>query len=195
MNIKSLVVATISAVISFTAVAEKEVSAAEQTRVLKMVGQDSNKLLKTGAAYSLESLNKNNKLGPFALILKNDGSVGKLEPLAPFIQKAPIGEKINYLRGQIKSFAEKGEIKAGALFSRGFGRSADKTQKVSGLIVEAEHRNGPSTVQFVPVEDKNGSLVAQESTSQPKPRLFFNRKISSDETYKQIKQAVSQAEK
>lgn len=195
MNMKSLVVVTFSAVISFTAVAETSVSAAEQTKVLKMVGQDSNLLLKSGAAHSLEQLNTNKKLAPFALILKNDGSIGKLEPLAAFIKKAPIAEKVNYLRGQIKNFAEKGEIKAGALFSRGFGRSLDKSQQLSGLIVESEHRNGPSTVQFIPVEEQKGQLIAKESTAKPKPRLFFNKAISSDDTYKKIKQAVSQTEK
>jgi hypothetical protein len=194
MNIKSLVVSIFSLAISFTAIAEKQVTDAEIAEVLQMIGKDSNQLLKTGAGYSLEKLNKDNKLAPFAIIMNNDGSIGKLEPIAPFIVKAPTNEKINYLRGQIKNFAEKGEIKAGALFSRGFGRSPSQKEEIAGLIVESEHRNGPSTVQFVPLIKENGLLVAKDPTAQPKPRLFFNKKISSDETYKQIKQAISQAE-
>ena len=195
MNIKPLVVSIFSLAISVSAVAEKQVTEAETAEVLRMVGQDSNKLIRTGAAYSLETLNSNSKLPPFALILKNDGTVGKIQPLAAIIVNAPTVEKINYLRGQIKSFAEKGEIKAGALFSRGFGRSVDKKTEVKGLIVESEHRNGPSTVQFVPTVEKNGVLIAQESTTKAKPRLFFNKNISSDETYQKIKQAISQTEK
>ena len=193
---KYLVVSLFSVSLSFVAMAEsntnKSVTAAEQVKVLKMVGEDSNKLLKTGASYSLKTINDTGKLPPFALIMNNDGSIGKLEPLLPFIKNAPIGDKINYLRGQIKKFAEEDKIKAGALFSRGFGRTADKKTEVAGLIVEAEHRNGPSTVQFIPIEDKAGQLVAVDSTAKPKPRLFFNKQISSDETYQQIKQALTE---
>lgn len=196
---KYLVVSVLSASLSLSAFSdtnkdEKTITAEEQVKVLQMVGDDSNKLLKTGASYSLRTLNKEGKLPPFALIMKNDGSLGKLEPLLPYIRNAPIGDKVNYLRGQIKNLAEKDEIKAGALFSRGFGRTQEKVE-VSGLIVESEHRNGPSTVQFIPLEKSDVGFVAQNATSTPKPRLFFNNNISSEEAYKEIKQAVKELEK
>ena len=192
---KYLSVLIFSAVISQLATAEKvEVSQEEQAKVFQMIGHDINQLSKTGAGYSLETLNKTNKLPPFALIMNNDGTIGKLEPLLPFIKNAPIADKINYLRGQVKNLAELDKIKAGGVFSRGFGRTEDKSQEVAGLIIELEHRNGPSTVQFVPLDNKNGQLVAMSATSTPKPRLFFNKAISSDTTYKQIKEVIGQAE-
>ena len=65
-----------------------------------MVGNDMNSLSKTGASYALKTIKESGRLAPFALIMNNDESLGKLEALAPFILKAPIGDKINYLRGQ-----------------------------------------------------------------------------------------------
>ena len=160
-----------------------------------IVGGEMNKLSKTGASFALETIQKNAKLAPFALILNTDDSISKLEALAPFVKKAPTREKINYLRGQIKNFAELGKIKAGAVFSRGLGRTSSITDEVVGLIIEQEHVKGISTIQFVPYENKNGQIKALTATSNVKPKLFFNEKISSHETYKQIKQAVAQAQK
>ncbi len=160
-----------------------------------MVGNDMNNLSKTGASYALKTIKDSGKLAPFALIMNNDESLGKLEALSPFIKKAPIGDKINYLRGQIKNFAEQGKIKAAAVFSRGVGRASSITPEVVGLIIEQEHIKGASTLQFVPYENKDGKITAMAHTSKVKPKLFFNDKINSNETYKQIKQAVTQAQK
>lgn len=158
------------------------------------VGSDLNHVSKAGASYALKSLSETGKLQPFALILNMDGTLGKIQPELPYIKNSPLPEKIGFLRGQIKGLAENKKIKAGALFSRGFGRTADKSRELLGLIVEQEHLQGPSTIQFVPYEQKpDGIYVALESTSKPKPRLFFNDKISSEETYKEIKELSAQA--
>ena len=167
----------------------------EQIKAFQVVGEETNKVSRTGAAYALNMIKDNGKLAPFALIMNNDGSTGKLEAASEFITNAPTSEKIAYLRGQIKHFAEKNKIKAGALFSRGFGRTSSFTEDVAGLIIEMEHRHGASTLQFVPYELKDEKIMALKATSKPKPRLFFNTLISSDETYKSIKKAVQQAEK
>ena len=129
------------------------------------------------------------------MVLNKEDKITLIEPVLPYIKNAPIKDKINFLRGQIKNLAEKNKIKAAALVSRGFGRGAkDKKTQVPGLIVEQEHKRGPSTLQFVPYEVKDDVYVALQSTSTPKPRLFFNDKISSDETYKKIKEVVQRAE-
>ncbi len=176
--------------------AEKITSKAsdEEQKEFIMVGNDMNNISRTAASYALKTISSSNKLAPFALVMNNDESLGKLEASAPFILKAPIADKINYLRGQVKNFAEQGKIKAAAVVSRGFGRSSATSPEVVGLIIEQEHLKGASTVQFVPYENIDGKMKALAATSKVKPKLFFNDKISSNETFKQIKQAVAQAE-
>ena len=195
---KILPILVMSSLLTQGVMAAEEVTSQESEQAKQefiMVGNDMNNISRTGASYALETIKESGKLAPFALVMNNDGSLGKLEALAPFVKKAPIGDKINYLRGQVKNLAENNKIKAGAIFSRGLGRTQMKTEEVAGLIIEQEHIKGASTVQFVPYENKDGNIVALEASSKLKPKLFFNDKIDSNETYKKIKQAVAQAEK
>ena len=188
--LSSLLLVVVSLLVSVYAVAERKTA-----KEIQIVGEETNRISQASAGFALKVLKARDKLAPFAMVLNMDNKITLIEPVVPYIKNAPIKDKINFLRGQVKNLAEKEEIKAAALVSRGFGRGAvDKTKELPGLIVEQEHKRGPSTLQFVPYEVKNGDYVAQQSTSTPKPRLFFNDKISSEETYKKIKQAVQQAE-
>ena len=82
----------------------------EQIEAFQVVGEETNKVSKTGAAYALNTINESGKLVPFALMLNNDGTTGKLEAASELVKNAPISEKIAYLRGQIKHFAEQNKI-------------------------------------------------------------------------------------
>ena len=185
----------LSCFLVFGLVAHAVAADGKTAKEIQVVGQETNRVSQTSAGFALRVLKESGKLAPFAMVLNKEDKITLIEPVLPYIKNAPIKDKINFLRGQIKNLAEKNKIKAAALVSRGFGRGAkDKKTQVPGLIVEQEHKRGPSTLQFVPYEVKDDVYVALQSTSTPKPRLFFNDKISSDETYKKIKEVVQRAE-
>ena len=158
MKFKSLKAVLISSLLilgSQFVVAEKSLEKIPETKEMKEARIESqlNFMFKEALTAAAAELKKNQKVYPFAFVVKRDGSVGYFSATEKS-KDLGVNEQAARVRRMLKDMAISGQIDAST-----FVMYAGVTQngiKEQGLMFEIEHREGLSLLRFLPVADSRG---------------------------------------
>jgi len=179
MNFKVLSVAALlvsSLCFSAVSIAEKmpESSKYKEARIEK----DLNDIFERGLNVAAFKLDKKENVRPFAVIKKNDGSVGVFELDAYKIKKGMSVNQMSYsVRRYLTELAIAKQIQASVLVMYAVVRPKGEDAR-QGISFEIEHIDGVSMMRFLPVSQAEGGagklIIHTESiTSTIKPATVF----------------------
>ncbi len=179
MNVKAVFVATLFiSGFSFSAltVAEKMIESPKHKG--ERIETILNVMLVAALKAAVQKLDKNNKMSPFAIVQKKDGSIGFFTVTADEKKKA-VDQQAATVRTMLVNLANTRQINASVQVMY---RSIVNGKANKGLVFEVEHREGVSLVQLIPVAElkndagkKTGKLsVEMEGLStSSKPKIVF----------------------
>lgn len=153
MNIKYLKVVLISVFMSASiSVFAETLSDADKAIKASKIEREVNQVFTRALSAAATKLEEERQMTPFAIILKNDDSVGYFEIDPVEAGKVSVNKQVFQIRRMLTEMALAGEIKSSVIAL--YVSIAHEEQVKQGITFEVEHIDGVALLRMVPVTEK-----------------------------------------